>query len=128
MERIDLGATLAPVLSVDAAGEMQRPGEDLLQLALALDPALDVADHAAELGFERPERLAGALELMGMGVALVLDQRALADAGIGLAPDHTLLPRQPDQPRARALQQSGVGGEHHIIRTPRRTDGGHGDE
>src|SRR3546814_16261437 len=34
MERIDLGATLAPVLSVDAAGEMQRPGEDLLQLAL----------------------------------------------------------------------------------------------
>src|SRR3546814_9059548 len=56
MERIDLGATLAPVLSVDAAGEMQRPGEDLLQLALALDPALDVADHAAELGFERPER------------------------------------------------------------------------
>src|SRR3546814_329224 len=59
MERIDLGATLAPVLSVDAAGEMQRPGEDILQLALALDPALDVADHAAELGFERPERLAG---------------------------------------------------------------------
>src|SRR3546814_4877099 len=63
MERIDLGAPLAPVLSVDAAGEMQRPGEDLLQLALALDPALDVADHPAELGFERPERLAGALEL-----------------------------------------------------------------
>lgn len=60
---------------------------------------------------------------MGMGIALVLDQRALADPRIRLAQRHALLLRQPDQPFAGAMQQPGVGREHHILGLHRRVDG-----
>lgn len=95
-QAVDLGTALAAILPVDAASQMQRPGKPRRQIFLAFDLTLDVSDHAAELGLERPERLAGALELTGMGVTLVLDQR------IGVLPDFIgandswLVPLMPD--------------------------------
>lgn len=55
---------------------------DLLRHAplLAGDPPADVAHHAPEIGPQRAQGLVGALELLGVGVALVGDQRELADA------------------------------------------------
>ena len=67
------------------AGEHQRMGEDALQLGLALDLAHDVARDPAEIGADRPQRPVGALELLGVRIALVGDQRVLADPLIGLA-------------------------------------------
>ena len=58
----------------------------------------------------------GALELMGMGVALVLDQSQLADPPIGLAQPHPKLLGQAHQPLARPVEQLGAGREHHRLR------------
>ena len=63
----------------------QQPGERRLEPAVAFDLADDVANDAAEIGLELAQRPVGALELLGMGVALVLDQGELADPRIGLA-------------------------------------------
>src|SRR6478736_816650 len=46
-----------------------------------------------------------------MRVTLVLDQRQLADARIGLAQLEAVLPRQPHQANAGAIEKLGVGGE-----------------
>jgi hypothetical protein len=51
---------------------------------------LDVANDPAEIGLELAQAPVGALELMGMGVALVLDQCQLADPPIGLAQAHAV--------------------------------------
>jgi len=59
---------------------------------------------------------------MGMGVALVLDQRQLADPAIGLAQADAELRRQPHQPLARPVQKFGVGREHHRLRLHRGID------
>lgn len=45
-----------------------------------------------------------------MGVALVLDERELADAGIALEQNDALL---FGQPLTRAVEQLGIGREHH---------------
>jgi limonene 1,2-monooxygenase len=110
-----------------AARQVQRPGEQRRQFLLAFDLAFDVADHAPELGSERSERLAGALELMGMRVTLVLDQRVFADPRIGLTQHHAIGLGQPDQPLARPVQQLRVGREHHILELHRRIDGEPGE-
>jgi hypothetical protein len=47
---------------------------------VAVDLAGNVADDAAQIGLEQAQRLVGALELLGMGVSLMLDQGELADA------------------------------------------------
>ena len=57
-----------------------------------------------------------------MGVALVLDQRELADPPIGLAQLHPVLLGQPHQPLARPVHQLGVGREHHRLRLHRGVD------
>ena len=101
---------------------MQRPGEDALELGASFDLALDVADHAAEIGFERAQRLVGALELMGMDVTLMLDQRMLADPRIGLAQQDASSPGQPHQPFARPLHEPGVGREHDVLGLHRGID------
>ncbi len=62
---------------------MEGLAEDVLQIVLARDLAGDVADGAAEVGPQGAERLVGALELLGMGIALVPDQGKLADPRIG---------------------------------------------
>ena len=91
------------------AGEHQRMGEDALQLSLALDLAHDVARDPAEIGADRPQRPVGALELLGVGIALVGDQRVLADPLIGLAQAHAGLPGELHQPLARPMHELGVG-------------------
>ena len=85
VQRIDLLSALMLALLAHPAGEHQRMGEDALQLSLALDLAHDVARDPAEIGADRPQRPVGALELLGVGIALVGDQRVLADPLIGLA-------------------------------------------
>lgn len=94
-----------------AAGEEKLAGEGLLQAIIADDAPCDVTDDAAEIGLELAQALVGALELLGMGVGLLLDQRQLADAGIGMAQAHAELFGQPHQPLACAVHELGVGRE-----------------
>jgi hypothetical protein len=49
----------------------QRPGEDFFELEIAVDASPDVADDAAQIGLELAQASVGALELMGMGIALI---------------------------------------------------------
>jgi hypothetical protein len=72
---------VAALLIQDAPGQEQRPHEGLVPD----DVPLDVSDDAPEIGLELAQAPVGALELMGVGVALVLDQSQLADPPIGLA-------------------------------------------
>ena len=46
--------------------------------ALPIYAPPDVTDDAAQIGLEPAQASVGALELMGMGIALMLDQRQLA--------------------------------------------------
>jgi hypothetical protein len=85
MQGIDLGSALTLILRQHAPGEAQRLGEDLFELGIAVDASPDVADDAAQIGLEFAQASVGALELMGMGIALMLDQRQLADPRLGLA-------------------------------------------
>src|SRR6202167_3180946 len=85
VQRIDLFSALMLALLAHPAGEHERMGEDALQLSLALDPAHDVARDPAEIGSDCLERPVGALELLGVRIALVGDQRVLADPLVGLA-------------------------------------------
>ena len=57
-----------------------------------------------------------------MGITLVLDQREPAHPGIGLAQLDTISLRQPDQDLAGAVQQPGIGREHHVLGLHRRVD------
>ena len=68
---------------MDATGQHQLLGKSLFEAVIACDPAANIADDAAKIGlqgFERPPR---PLELLGMRVALLLDQREFANPPIG---------------------------------------------
>jgi hypothetical protein len=84
MQAVDLGSTLSALLSEHAAGPAQQPGGHRLQPGIAVDLAGNVPDDAAQVGLELAQSPIGALELLGMGVALVLDQRELADAAVAI--------------------------------------------
>ena len=58
--------------------------EAALEPMVAVDLAGNVADDAAQIGLERAQSPVGALELLGMGVTLMLDQGELADPRVGL--------------------------------------------
>ena len=79
VQRIDLASALMLALLAHPARQHQRMGEDALQLGLAPDLAHDVAHDPAEIGADRLQRPVGALELLGVGVALMGDQRMFAD-------------------------------------------------
>ena len=113
---------LTLLLLAHPAGQQQRLGEAPLRARVAVDLAADVADDAAEIGPERAQRPVGALELLGVGIALVLDQRELADPRIGLAQGDAVLLGQPHQPLARPVHQLGVGREHHVLGLHRGVD------
>jgi hypothetical protein len=81
-----------------------------------------VAADPPEIGADRSERPVGALELLGVGVALRGDQRELADRLIGLAQQHAGLLRQPHQPLARPVHQLRVGRGRHGLRLHGRVD------
>lgn len=60
----------------------------------------------AEIGFERPKGSVDALELLGPGVALMLDQHEIAYPRIGL-PQRKALPFcKPDQDLARPVSEA----------------------
>ena len=52
--------------------------------------------------------LACALELFGVGIALVGDERVLADPFVGLAKRNAMVFGEPNQPLARTMHQLGV--------------------
>jgi hypothetical protein len=122
VERINFGSALAAILAMNPAGEMPRPREDALEFGASFDLALDVADDAAEIGSERAQRLVGALELMGVGLTLMLDQGMLADPRVRLAQCDAPCLRHPHQPFARPLHQPGIGREQDILGLHGRID------
>src|SRR5207302_4848384 len=93
VQGIDLRPALLVVLGQNAPCQRQRFGERLLQSFMVRDLAADVADDAPEIGLELLQASVRPFELLGMGVALLLDQRELADAGIGLTQAQTVLLR-----------------------------------
>ena len=110
-------ALLAHPLSQPEVGR-----EKALQFGLAPDLARDIAADPTEIGPDRPERPTGAPELLGVGVALVSDQRMLADPFIGLAQAHPGLLRQPHQPLARPVHKLRIGWEGDRLRLHRGVD------
>ena len=115
MQGIDLAAALALALLHDRSGLVERPFEDRLQFLVAGVLALDVADGTAQIGLQPAQRPVGALELFGVGIALMGDQRLLADPHIGLAQVEADPLGQPHQPLARPVDQLGIGREHDVL-------------
>lgn len=101
---------------MDAAGQHQLLGESLCEAIIARDLAPDVADDAAEIGLQGFERSPRPLELLGMGVALLLDQRELADPPVGLAQLDAMPLGAPRQTVESAMHQPGVGRESDSFR------------
>ena len=73
------------LLFADAPGQQQQLCERRLQRIVVLDLAADVADDAAEIGAQLLQHPVGPLELLGVGIALMLNQGELAHSRIGLA-------------------------------------------
>ena len=96
-------------LLAHAAGGRERMGEDALQFGVVLDLARDVACDPAEIGSDRLQRPVGAPELLGVGVALMGDQRMFAHPRVGLAQIDAGFFRQLHQPLARPMHELGVG-------------------
>jgi hypothetical protein len=90
MQAVDFPAPLVLPLLQTPARQMQGLAADVQEIVLAGDLAGDVADGAAEIGPESAKRPSGALEVLGMSIALVPDQVELADPHIGLAKIETL--------------------------------------
>ena len=122
VQGIDLRPALTLLLLAHAARQRQQLGERRFEPAVALDLAADVADDAAEIGPQLLQHPVGALELLGVGIALMLDQGELAHPRIGLAQTHAVVLRQPHQLLARPVQKLGIGGEHHVLGLHRGVD------
>ena len=73
------------VSGMDTPGQHQSLAVAASSSGSSLALADNVADHPSEYLEQVPKRLVRPLELLGMGIALVLDQGVLADPGIGLA-------------------------------------------
>lgn len=97
VQAVDLAAALALALLENGGGLVERPFEERVQPRIAGDLARNVANGPAEIGLEPAQRLVGPLELLGVGIALVADQRQL----IALA-QMELLPSWPAAPAVRA--------------------------
>ena len=78
-------------------GQVQRQPEDILQLLVVRNLPANIADGAAKIGSELAQSLARPLELFGMGVALVFDQRELAHPCAALAQVKPCLPGKRHQ-------------------------------
>jgi hypothetical protein len=91
------------------AGRDTAAARTLPQIFVPDDVPLDVSDDAAKIGLELAQAPVGALELMRMGVALMLDQCQLADPPIGLAQAHPKLLSQAHQPLACPVSLASVG-------------------
>src|SRR3984957_16865620 len=72
------------VLGMNPTCQHELRGESRFESSIVLHLAADVADDPAEIGFQLPERPLCPVELFGMSIALLLDQRELADPRVGL--------------------------------------------
>src|SRR5262245_46144481 len=115
MQAVDLPAALTLPLLKNPRRQMQRPAEDVPQFILVGDLPRNIPGGAPEISLELAKGLAGALELMGVGVTLMPDQCDLAHAPIGLAEIDPNLSGQPDQALARPVEELGIGREHHVL-------------
>ena len=123
VQGIDLGSALMLPLITHATCPCQNVLEDhLLEPGVVIDLTGDVADDAAQIGPQRLQGSIGALELLGMGIALMLDQRELAHSSIGLAQRHGVPLGEPHQDLACPVEQPCIGGEHHVLGLDRRVD------
>ena len=110
VQRIDFSAALVLALLTHPFGQPQGLPENVAQDGVGPDPAGDVALDAAQNRAQLAQLPPGALELFGVGVALIGDQRIFADPFIGLAQDDAMLFGQTHQLFARPMHQPGVGG------------------
>src|SRR5260370_15912184 len=122
MQRIDLASALMAILGQHAARQAQLESKNLFQSVVTRDPPPDIADHPTKVGLELAQAPVGALKLVRMGVALMLDQRQLANAPIGLTQLHAEFVGQSHQPLARPVEKLRVGREHYRLRLHRRVD------
>ena len=127
VQAVDLGAPLAALLIAHPPRQAQQGGERGLERGLAVDLAGNVPDDAAEIGLELAQGLSGAVELAGMGVALVLDEGLLADPHIGLAQLDAELLGQRHQLLASPVHELGIGREGDVLRLHRGVDDGAGE-
>jgi len=102
-------------LGSDAFGVPQFGPEDLLKRTVTPDLTFNVADGTSKPGLEPFQLLAGALELFGMGITLMLDQGLLGDPHIGLAKRQAMDPGHPDQAHARLVDEFGIGGPGDVL-------------
>src|SRR5215207_7850234 len=110
LQRVELPATLALALILDPASPRERQREHVCEFLSADDLASDVADDAAEHRAEAPQGSGGPLELLGVGIALVPDQRDLADPHVRLAQVTPLAwARRTRRSRARCISLASVG-------------------
>ena len=101
---------MAAVLVAHLDGEIEEPAEAALELGVALDLTVDVADDAAEPGAQELERSAGAPELMGVAVAPDHDGGALGHTDVTLPQHHAVPPGQCDQLlQGRCMSRASVG-------------------
>ena len=91
MQRIDLAPSLPLPLVSHPPGQRERQGKDLGEIRSISQLAGDVADYPPQHGTQTPQRLVGSSELLGMSIALVLDEGDLAHPHIGLAQRDTML-------------------------------------
>ena len=122
VQGIDFPAALVLALLAHALSQPKIGRENALQFGLAPDLACEVADDASEMGADGPERPIGALELLGVGVALMGDQGPLAHPFIGLAQAHAGLSRKPHQSFARPMHKLRVGRKGDRLRLHRGVD------
>ncbi len=83
VQAVDLATALTLLLLQNGFCLIERPDEDCLELLVAGDLTLDIAHDASQIRLQLAQRLAGALELLGMGIALMLDKRILAEPHVG---------------------------------------------
>lgn len=88
VQRVDLRSALLVVLDQHALGDGQQRHQALLRGGIAGDPAIDVADDAAEPAARQAQLASGALELAGMDVAPGHDRGSPGEAQITLTQLH----------------------------------------
>lgn len=69
-----------------------------------------------------PQGPVGALSLLGVGIALMLDQGELAHSRTGLPQPDAAPLGEPDQDLAGAIEQPRIGREHHVFGPHRGVD------
>src|SRR6476620_11343240 len=117
-----LGPRWPALLLSHPSRQAQQPGEFGIEAGITFDLAGNVPDDAAEIGLECAQSPVGALELLGMGVTLILDEGELADSHVRL-PELDAEPfGQLHQLLAGPVQQLGVGRERNVLRLHRGID------